>query len=56
MLATETVLYIKEALQQHIFPKEIGFRSARNVMNSNVTFISRFELRHRDMIAFSSLQ
>jgi hypothetical protein len=37
-------------------PKEIGFRSARNVMNSNVTFISRFEPGHQDMIAFGTLQ
>jgi selenocysteine lyase/cysteine desulfurase len=47
---------VKEEVQKHIFPKEIGFRSARNVMNSNVTFISRFEPGHQDMIAFGSLQ
>ncbi|MEN8816917.1 MAG: aminotransferase class V-fold PLP-dependent enzyme [Nonlabens sp.] len=47
---------VKEHVQERIFPKSIGYRSARNVMNSNVTFISRFEPGHQDMIAFGTLQ
>jgi selenocysteine lyase/cysteine desulfurase len=47
---------VKKEVQEHIFPKEIGFRSSRNVLNSKVTFISRFEPGHQDMIAFGSLQ
>lgn len=47
---------VKENVQEYIFPKSIGYRSARNVMNSNVTFISRFEPGHQDMIAFGTLQ
>ena len=47
---------VKENVQEYIFPKSIGYRSARNVMNANVTFISRFEPGHQDMIAFGTLQ
>jgi selenocysteine lyase/cysteine desulfurase len=47
---------IKKEVQRHIFHKETGVRSSRKVLNSKVTFISRFEPGHQDMIAFGSLQ
>ena len=47
---------VKDDVAEHIKPQTIGFRSTRNVMVAEPTFISRFEPGHQDMLAFGSLQ
>jgi selenocysteine lyase/cysteine desulfurase len=47
---------IKEEVQEQIFSKAAERKKAPNSINSNGTFISRFEPGHQDMIAFGTLQ
>lgn len=46
----------KKEAQEYIFSRPTGYRSTGNFNDVDVTFISRFEPGHQDMIAFGSLR
>jgi len=47
---------LKPAVEGRVFSKHASFRSAQNSVNGEISFISRFEPGHQDMLAFGTLQ